>query len=102
MQQVPARVGKTCLWRLAGDMALARGDLTTATESVAWIRSVLKGTRYQDQYHLPLVRLDFADVFAGLPAAREDGAALRASIRAMRASGRVLTGVIDGIGCEGR
>jgi uncharacterized protein YgbK (DUF1537 family) len=36
-----------------------------------------------------------ADVFAGLPAAREDGAALRASIRAMRASGRVLTGVID-------
>jgi len=58
MQQVPARVGKTCLWRLAGDMALARGDLTTATESVAWIRSVLKGTRYQDQYHLPLVRLE--------------------------------------------
>jgi uncharacterized protein YgbK (DUF1537 family) len=36
-----------------------------------------------------------ADVFAGLPAARADGAALRASIRAMRVSGRVLTGVID-------
>ncbi len=36
-----------------------------------------------------------ADVFAGLPAARADGAALRASVRAMRAAGRVLTGVID-------
>jgi ATP/maltotriose-dependent transcriptional regulator MalT len=58
MQQLPARVGKTCIWRLAGDMALARGDLGTAAESVAWIKSVLKGTRYQDQYHLPLVRLE--------------------------------------------
>jgi ATP/maltotriose-dependent transcriptional regulator MalT len=58
MQLGPARAGKTCLWRLAGDMALARGDLATAAESVALIRSVLEHTRYQDQYHLPLARLD--------------------------------------------
>jgi uncharacterized protein YgbK (DUF1537 family) len=36
-----------------------------------------------------------ADVFAGLPAARPDGADLRASIRAMRAADGVLVGVLD-------
>jgi DNA-binding CsgD family transcriptional regulator len=45
-------------------MALARGDLTTATESVAWIKSVLQGTRHQDQYHLPLVRLETGALLA--------------------------------------
>ena len=36
-----------------------------------------------------------SEVFAGLPAARPDGAELRASIRAMRAAGGVLVGVLD-------
>jgi ATP/maltotriose-dependent transcriptional regulator MalT len=49
---------RTFLWRLAGDIALARGDLAAAAESVASIRAVLEGTRYQDLYHLPMVRLD--------------------------------------------
>ena len=37
----PPRLNRTCLWRLAGDIALARGDLPAAAESVASIRSVL-------------------------------------------------------------
>ncbi len=36
-----------------------------------------------------------AEVFAGLPPARQDGAALRASIRAMRAADGMLLGVLD-------
>src|ERR1700729_392400 len=36
-----------------------------------------------------------SEVFAGLPAARRDGADLRASIRAMRAADGVLVGVLD-------
>ena len=54
----PPRVSRTYLWRLAGDMALARGDLAAAAQSVASIKSVLDNTRYHDQYHLPLVRLE--------------------------------------------
>jgi ATP/maltotriose-dependent transcriptional regulator MalT len=54
----PTRVNRTYLWRLAGDIALARGDLASAAESVASIRAVLDGTRYHDQYHLPLARLE--------------------------------------------
>jgi uncharacterized protein YgbK (DUF1537 family) len=38
---------------------------------------------------------DAAEVFAGLPGARRDGAALRASIRAMRAADGRLIGVLD-------
>ena len=58
LQLFPPRVNRTCLWRLAGDIALARGDLAAAAESVASIRSVLDDTRYHDQYHLPMVRLE--------------------------------------------
>jgi uncharacterized protein YgbK (DUF1537 family) len=36
-----------------------------------------------------------SEVLAGWPAARTDGAALRASVRAMRAAGGVLLGVLD-------
>ena len=54
----PPRVDRTYLWRLAGDIALARGDLAAAAEYVASIRAVLDDTRYHDQYHLPLVRLE--------------------------------------------
>ena len=38
------RLYRTYLWRLAGDIALARGDLAAAAESVASIRSVLEDT----------------------------------------------------------
>ena len=54
----PLRLNRTYLWRLAGDMAVARGDLAAAAESVASIRSVLDHSRYYDQYHLPLVQLE--------------------------------------------
>ena len=58
LQLFPPRVNRTYLWRLIGDIALARGDVAAAAESVASIRAVLDHTRYHDQYHLPLVRLE--------------------------------------------
>jgi ATP/maltotriose-dependent transcriptional regulator MalT len=54
----PPREYRACLWRLAGDIALARGDLAAAAESVASIRAVLAGTRYHHEYHLPPARLE--------------------------------------------
>ena len=58
LQVFPTRDYRTYLWRLAGDIALARGDLAAAAESVISIKAVLEGTRYHDQYHLPPARLD--------------------------------------------
>ena len=54
----PPPLSRSCQWRLAGDIALARGDLPAAAESVASMRSVLDQARYDDQYHLPLIRLE--------------------------------------------
>jgi ATP/maltotriose-dependent transcriptional regulator MalT/uncharacterized protein YciI len=54
----PLRMSRTHLWRLAGDIALARGDLAGAAEYAASIRATLSGTRYHYQYHLPLARLE--------------------------------------------
>src|SRR5204863_4262975 len=54
----PPPLSRSCQWRLAGDIALARGDLPAAAKSVASIRSVLDQARYHDQYHLPLIRLE--------------------------------------------
>jgi ATP/maltotriose-dependent transcriptional regulator MalT len=54
----PTRDYRTYLWRLAGDIALARGDLAAADEYVASIKAVLEGTRYHDQYQLPPARLE--------------------------------------------
>jgi ATP/maltotriose-dependent transcriptional regulator MalT len=54
----PPRLTRACMWRLAGDIALARGDVPAAAESVSSMRSVLDDSRYRDQYHLPLVRLE--------------------------------------------
>jgi ATP/maltotriose-dependent transcriptional regulator MalT len=58
LQLYPPLVRRTSLWRLAGEIAVARGDLAAAAESVASIRAVLDDTRYHDQYHLPLGRLE--------------------------------------------
>jgi DNA-binding CsgD family transcriptional regulator/tetratricopeptide (TPR) repeat protein len=60
----PPRINRTYLWRLAGDITLARGDLAAAAEFVASIRAVLDDTRYHDQYHLPLARLETALLLA--------------------------------------
>jgi DNA-binding CsgD family transcriptional regulator len=54
----PLLVERASLWRLAGDIALARGDPAAAAEYVASIRAALDGTRYHDRYHLPLARLE--------------------------------------------
>jgi ATP/maltotriose-dependent transcriptional regulator MalT len=54
----PPRLNRACMWRLAGDIALARGDLAAAAGFAALIRSVTDSARYDPQYHLPLVRLE--------------------------------------------
>ena len=54
----PPPLTRSCQWRLAGDIALARGDLPATAEFVASMRSVLDQARYHDQYHLPLFRLE--------------------------------------------
>jgi DNA-binding CsgD family transcriptional regulator len=43
---------------LAGEVALARGDLPGAADSAAACRGALAGFGYRDQFHLPLARLE--------------------------------------------
>jgi len=54
----PPRLNRACIWRLAGDIALARGDLAGADGFVVLIRSVTDSARYDPQYNLPLIRLE--------------------------------------------
>ena len=58
LELVPPRLSQASLWRLAGDMALARGDLDAAAGHVASIRAALDRTRYKDEHQLPLARLE--------------------------------------------
>ena len=58
VQLFPARPGRSVLWRLSGDIALARGDLATAAEAVASIKAVLDAASPRDEDHLPLARLE--------------------------------------------
>jgi DNA-binding CsgD family transcriptional regulator len=72
----PAPLNRTRLWRLAGDIALARGDLPAAAGYVALGRATLEDCRYADEYHLPMARLE-ADV--SLAQGSPDGA--RSAVR---------------------
>src|SRR5439155_3830992 len=45
----PPPLSRSCQWRLAGDIALARGVLAAVGESLASIRSVPGQARYHDQ-----------------------------------------------------
>jgi DNA-binding CsgD family transcriptional regulator len=58
LQLVPPRVRRSSLWRLSGDVALARGDVAAAAESAASIKSVLDGVGFKDENQLPLARLE--------------------------------------------
>jgi tetratricopeptide (TPR) repeat protein len=58
LQLLPPRLSRSSLWRLTGDMALARGDLAAAAEAVASIKATLDRTRYKDEHQLPLARLE--------------------------------------------
>jgi hypothetical protein len=49
---------RAVLLQLAGDVALARGDLPGAAELAAASHGALAGFGYRDQHHLPLVRLE--------------------------------------------
>jgi ATP/maltotriose-dependent transcriptional regulator MalT len=49
---------RAALLQLAGEMALARGDLARAAEAAAASRGALAGFGYRDQNHLPLARLE--------------------------------------------
>ena len=70
LQLLPPRLNQSSLWRLAGDMALARGDLATAADSVTSIRAALHAIRYKDEFQLPAARLETGLLVAeGQPAA---------------------------------
>jgi DNA-binding CsgD family transcriptional regulator/tetratricopeptide (TPR) repeat protein len=65
----PPRLRMGSLRRLDADVALARGDLAAAAESAAAIRQVQEGTRFKDERHLPLARLEIEILLAqGHPA----------------------------------
>ena len=49
---------RAALLQLAGEVALARGDLPGAADSAAACRGALAGFGYRDQNHLPLARLE--------------------------------------------
>ena len=49
---------RAVLSQLAGDVALARGDLPSAADSAAACRDALARYGYRDQSHLPLARLE--------------------------------------------
>ena len=58
LQLFPPPLSRTALWALSGDVALARGDLPAAAGYVASIGAVLHGTRFKDEYQLPLAQQD--------------------------------------------
>jgi DNA-binding CsgD family transcriptional regulator/tetratricopeptide (TPR) repeat protein len=58
LQLAPPRVRRSSLWRLTGDVALARGDVAAAAESAASIKTVLEGLGFKDENQLPLARLE--------------------------------------------
>jgi DNA-binding CsgD family transcriptional regulator/tetratricopeptide (TPR) repeat protein len=58
LQLLPPRLSRSSLWRLSGDMALARGDVVATAEFVALIRGALDRTRFKGEHQLPLARLD--------------------------------------------
>jgi ATP/maltotriose-dependent transcriptional regulator MalT len=58
LQLLPPPLSRSSLWRLSGDMALARGDLDAAAEAVASITAVLDRTRFKGEHQLPLARLE--------------------------------------------
>ncbi len=58
LQLLPPLLRRSSLWRLSGDVALARGDLAAAAESASSIRAVLDGARFKDERQPPLARLE--------------------------------------------
>jgi DNA-binding CsgD family transcriptional regulator len=58
LELCPHPAAFTQLQQLRGDIALARGDLDTATRSAAAVREAVASVRYRDQHHLPLARLE--------------------------------------------
>jgi DNA-binding CsgD family transcriptional regulator len=54
----PPSLTRVGLWITCGHIALARGDVATATRRAASSRAVLSGVRYNDQEHLPQAVLD--------------------------------------------
>jgi len=58
LEFMPPRVTRSSVWRLAGDVALARGDLAAAAKRAASVRAALDGVRYKNEHQLPMARLD--------------------------------------------
>ena len=54
----PPPLTRAGLSLLCASIALARGDVATATRRLAASRAVLSGARFEDQYHLPQAMID--------------------------------------------
>ncbi len=54
----PPSLTRAGLCLLCASIALARGDVATATRRLAASRTVLSGVRFEDQYHLPQAVID--------------------------------------------
>jgi len=75
LQLFPPRLSRSSLWRLSGDMSLARGDLAAADDSVTSIRAALRGIRYKDEYQLPAAVLETGAADGPAAARRRPGRA---------------------------
>jgi ATP/maltotriose-dependent transcriptional regulator MalT len=58
LEFMPPRVTRSSVWRLAGEVALARGDLAAADQRAASVRAALDGVRYKNEHQLPMARLE--------------------------------------------
>jgi DNA-binding CsgD family transcriptional regulator len=58
LELAPPPGPRAALLQLAGELALARGDLPGAADSAAATRDALAGFGYRDEIHLPLARLE--------------------------------------------
>ena len=66
LQLVPVPLRRSSLWRLSGDIALARGDLAAAAEAIASIRAVVEDVAFKDERQPPLARLEARVAFEEL------------------------------------
>lgn len=58
LQFLPPRMNRVGLLRLAGSIALARGDTVAAAEAVRNINATLEGAVFRDEHHLTLAVLE--------------------------------------------
>jgi DNA-binding CsgD family transcriptional regulator/tetratricopeptide (TPR) repeat protein len=112
LQLLPPPINRVGLFRLTGDIALARGDAIAAAGAIEDLKTALEGAAFKDESHLPLAVLetelrhargqydaalsvvsDALDKFDLLPSARYAWPLVVAGARACTAAGADATAV---------